>query len=109
MTLTIKRNLLTGATSPGPGEAWKPDFASVVAASLQAQWTGTPERIVIVVRGQLDGEVTDILSVLDTDAGYENGDIVNLDALPIGLEQIQAELTVLEGSAAVSLYIRARE
>jgi hypothetical protein len=108
MTLAIKRTLLDRQGAPGKGTLWAPDFASVISASLQAEWTGQG-RVVIVLRGLLDGNTPDILAELDTDRGYGNGEIVHLDGLPVGLEQIQAELVLAEGASAVSLYIRARE
>jgi hypothetical protein len=38
MTLAIKRILLDRQGAPGKGPVWAPDFASVIAASLQAEF-----------------------------------------------------------------------
>lgn len=108
MAPPIKRNLLEARTSLGLGPEWTPDFGAVIAASLQAEWSGDPKRIVIAVRALLDGETRDTLCVLDTANGYVNGEIVNL-ILPVGIEKIRAELVTLDGASAVSLYLRARE
>lgn len=79
-----------------------------LAASVQAEISGSPTACVINIMGMLDGSTWSIIAVLDISQGYISGELQALE-YPAVVRYIKANLAMLTGTnASVNCYFGAR-
>lgn len=95
MANTVSGDLLKGAAATGDGNVFN-NIAPMTLGSFQCEFTGAPTRVVVSIKGLIDGGTFDTLLTLDTDEGYLSGEIVSL-SFPTLVRQIKAGLDTLTG------------
>lgn len=110
MSNLVSARLLNGVTATGDGPTLDHLGAPMVPSAVQVEISGAPTRVVVSIKGLLDGSTFDTLLTLDTDEGYVSGEIVAM-SWPVGLRHVKASLDTFTGGgsgASVSCYFVAR-
>ena len=106
---TLTGKLLNAVTVVGVGPEIS-GIGPVALGSFAAEWTGSPTRVVVTIKGIIDGSTYDTLVVIDSDQGYTSGEIVFM-SFPTMVRRVKASLDVLTGgsSPTVSCYMSTRD
>lgn len=98
MSNTVSGDLLKAAAVTGDGPVFA-NIAPITLGSFQCEFIGAPTRVVVSIKGLIDGGTFDTLLTLDTDEGYLSGEIASL-GFPALVRQLKASVDTLTGGTA---------